>query len=82
MIPEAWFDTDLIGVHPVVPVAVGLMAVAGVQLQTTSTVGAPEPGYHLEHDHGDIVGGAIFFGFAVAAAITTIRAAIDAKRAG
>jgi hypothetical protein len=34
----------------------------------------PEPGFHLTHDHYDLVGGGIMVGIGVAAIYATLRA--------
>lgn len=59
--------------------AVAATAMIGVGLQMMVGPPPPEPGYHLEHGHHDVFGGAIVFGIAVAALHTTVRAYLDAR---
>jgi hypothetical protein len=46
--------------------------VAGLYAAGQVLVPAPEPGYHVQHDHADVLGGAIF-GIGAAAAVVTVR---------
>jgi len=48
------------------------MIVAGARMMVQPP--GPEPGYHLTHDHHDLVGGGIMVGIGVAAIYATFRA--------
>jgi hypothetical protein len=55
-----------------------VMMVAG--LRTMIGPQPPETGYHLQHDHHDVIGGAIVFGLGAAIVFTTLRVMVDPKR--
>jgi hypothetical protein len=49
-------------------------AMIGVGLQMMVQPPGPEPGYHLTHEHHDLIGGGLIVGVGVAALYATFRA--------
>jgi hypothetical protein len=49
-------------------------AMIGVGLPMVVQAPGPEPGYHLAHDHHDLIGGGLIVGVGVAALYATFRA--------
>jgi hypothetical protein len=55
-------------------VAAAATAMIGVGLPMMVQLPGPEPGYHLVHDHHDLVGGGLMVGVGFAALYATLRA--------